>query len=51
MHICFQQVKAEAKAEQEGPKAESDQSGLQDSGLAQMSHQMLQILERLNRDA
>ncbi|CAK0786337.1 hypothetical protein CVIRNUC_009550 [Coccomyxa viridis] len=43
----MQQVKAKVKAEQEGP----NQSGLQDSGLEQMSHQMLQILERLNKDA
>ena len=28
-----------------------NQSELQDSGLEQMSHQMLQILERLNKDA
>lgn len=51
MHVCFWQVKAEAKAEQHGPTAEPDQSGLQDSGLVQMSHQMLQLLERLNKDA
>ena len=51
MHICSQQVRAEAKAEQEGHKAEPNQSGLQDSGLVQMSNQMLQLLERLNKDA